>query len=89
MMVSLYYASVNGIIERGYKPVVEALAKMTDGRKGKWVDNLYVVLLVDRVTVKLTIGFSLFYLNYGSEAVLLIEICMFTWRIMDWENVAS
>jgi hypothetical protein len=87
--VSPYHAPANGMIERGHRPVVEALAKMTDGGKEKWVDNLHAVLLADRVTVKATTGFSPFYLNYGSEAVLPIELRVPTWRIMDWEKVAD
>ena len=35
VQVSAYHPQANGIIERGHKPVVEVLAKMTDRGLGK------------------------------------------------------
>jgi len=50
--VSAYHLQVNGMVERGYKPVINALSKMTDEDLENWVDNLYTILWANRVTVR-------------------------------------
>ena len=44
VIISAYNIKVNGMIERGHKPVINALAKITKGGIGKWVRNLYTIL---------------------------------------------
>ena len=77
------------MIERGHKPIVDALAKMSGGGKRSWVANLHAVLFADRVTTKTTTGCTPYYLNHGSEAVLPIELEYPTWRISDFQGVQS
>ena len=47
VQVSAYHPQANGMVERGHNPIVEALARMTDGGIGNWVTNLPAVLLAD------------------------------------------
>ena len=89
VVVSAYHPPANGMIERGHKPITDALAKMTDGGYGPWVKNLPTVLLADRSTVKVTTGRSGFSLIYGSEAILPIELEIPTWRMLDWESART
>ena len=89
IMVSAYHPQANGMIERGHKPIVDALSKMTNGGLDKWVDNLHAVLWADRTTVRRSTGHTPFYLNCGNEAVLPIELEIPTWRIMPWTKVHS
>ncbi len=49
------------MIERGYKIIIDGLAKMRDD----WVKNLFVVLWADRSTVIRKIERIFFYFNYG------------------------
>ena len=51
VQVSAYHPAANGIVERGHKPIVDALAKLTDGGLGNWVRNLPLVLFADRTSV--------------------------------------
>ncbi len=37
VQVFVYHLAANGIVERGYKPIVDALAKMINGGLGNWV----------------------------------------------------
>jgi hypothetical protein len=37
-------AKTNGMIERGHKPIINALAKMTKNGINTWIRNLYAVL---------------------------------------------
>ena len=37
--VSAYRLEANGMIERGHKPIVDALAKLSAAGKGNWLEN--------------------------------------------------
>ena len=87
VQVSSYHPQANGMIERGHRPIVDALSKMTDGGLGNWVENLPAVLWADRSTVKSTTGLSPYYVTCGSEPVLPIELEVPTWRILPWSEV--
>ena len=77
------------MVERGYRSFEDALAKLTEGGKLGWVNYLHAVLLADRTTVRGPTGRTPFYLNYGREAVLPIEMDIPTWRLLDWPSVKS
>ena len=87
IVVSAYHPQANGMIERGHKPIVDALSKMTAGGQGNWISNLPAVLLADRATTKTTTGQSPYYLLYGNEPVLPIELRYPTWRILDFQHI--
>jgi hypothetical protein len=87
VITSSYHPQANGMIERGHRPLSDALSKMSDGGLGSWVDNLHAVLWADRSTVKSTTGLTPFYLQCGSEPVLPIELEIPTWRILPWQEV--
>ncbi len=89
VQVSAYHPQANGMVERGHNPIVEALARMTDGGIGNWVTNLPAVLLADRTTVHQPTARTPFFMVYGREAVLPVELRYPTWRILDWEKVKT
>jgi hypothetical protein len=89
VVISAYNFKINGIIERGYSPIVNALAKITDGGKGNWVQNLYAVLWADRITVRKSTGYIPFYLNVSSEPILPIELDIPIWKIFPWGSVQT
>jgi hypothetical protein len=89
VQVSVYHPQANRIVERGHQPITEALARMTKGGKGNWVKTLPAVLLADRTTVHGPTGKTPFFIEYGREAILPIELRYPTWRVLDWENVKS
>ena len=87
VVVSGYHPQANGMVERGHKPIVDALSKMTNGGITNWVDNLPAVLWADRTTVRKSTGYTPFYLNCGYEAIMPIELEIPTWRILPWNEV--
>ncbi len=74
VIISAYYSLANGIVEHSYYLIKNILLKITKGGKGDWLKNLSIILLIDRTTVKIIIGFSSFRLIYRVEAILLIEL---------------
>ena len=89
VVVSAYHPQANGMIERGHKPIVDALSKMSAGGSTNWVRNLPAVLWADRSTVRSSTGFTPYYIYCGSEPVLPIELEVPTWRILPWDKVHS
>src|SRR5438045_4420288 len=87
VQVSVYHPQVNGMIEWGHRPITEALARMTEGGDKNWVRNLPAVLLAEHTTVHGLTGKTPFSMEYGREAILLIELKHPTWRVLDWGNV--
>ena len=77
------------MIERGHKPIVDALSKMSDGGSTNWVRNLPAVLWADRSTVRTSTGLTPYYISCGNEPVLPIELEIPTWRILPWSEVHS
>jgi hypothetical protein len=43
VIILAYNVKTNGIIERGHKPVIDVLVKITKDGIGKWVRNLYTI----------------------------------------------
>ena len=86
IVTSAYHPQANGMVERGHQPIVDGLAKMTDGGRYNWVRNLHAILWADRTTVKRSTGMSPYRLNYGNDAVLPIELANPTWQILDWDR---
>ena len=68
------------------KSILHGLQKKLDDAKGKWVEELYGVLWSLRTTEKTTTGETLFMLAYGSEAFLLIEISLHTYRLTTFQE---
>ena len=47
LVVSAFHPQANGMVKRGHKPIVDALAKMTNRGLDNWVDNLPAVAWAD------------------------------------------
>ena len=89
VVVSAYHPKTNRMIERGHKPIVDALSKMSERGSTNWVRNLHTVLLADRSTVRTSTGLTPYYICCGSELVLPIELEISTWRVLPWDKVHS
>ncbi len=89
VLVSAYHPQANGMIERGHKPIVNALSKMSAEGSTNWVRNLPAVLWADWSTVCTLTGITLYYISCRSEPVLPIELEVPIWRILPWTEVQS
>ena len=75
-----WYLQSNGQAEASNKTMLNALKKRLDTAKGKWMDELPRVLWANTTNAHRPTGISPFALNYGMEAIILIEIGMPTLR---------
>jgi hypothetical protein len=63
------------MIKRGHKPLINSLSKIIKGEKDrkKWRIHLYLVLFINQTIINSIIGYTLFYLVYNKEAILLVK----------------
>ncbi|RVD90129.1 uncharacterized protein DFL_001105 [Arthrobotrys flagrans] len=87
--ISVYYAQSNGMIERGHKEITDSLSKLCNGRIGEWIRHLPAVLWADWTTARSTTGYTPYYLMYGMELLLPIDINTPTWHALPWKDVHS
>jgi hypothetical protein len=89
VQASAYHPQANGMVERGHRPIVDALAKLSAEGKGNWLENLNAVLFADRATVKVTTGVSPMRMNYGYEPLLPIESRISTRSYLEWRKAKT
>ncbi len=77
------------MIELSYKPIVDAVSKMSERDCKNWVQNLPMVLNADRSTLRTSTRLTPYYLNCKSEPVLRIKLEVSTWKILPWNQVTS
>ncbi|GBC05841.1 hypothetical protein RclHR1_06470004 [Rhizophagus clarus] len=79
-LTSAYRPQTNGMVERFNRTIGESLAKLVidkDNNK-EWDDYIQAILLAYRTRQHETTGYSPFYLIYGRQAVLPIELMIDT-----------
>jgi hypothetical protein len=82
-----YYPESNGMIERGHRPIKDALVKLCGESGGKWREYLPLVLFSDRISTKRTTGYSPYELVFGQKSVLPVDLEMDTYLGIDWTEV--
>ena len=87
IVISPYNSKANGQVERGHRPISDALIAMTRGRGHLWYHHLSAVLFAARTTVHAPTGYTPFFIIYGREVVLPVETQFPTWRTLDWGRV--
>ena len=90
VLTSAYNPRANGMVERGHKPIIDSLSKMTGGGDMRnWPDFLHAVLWADRTTIRQSTGKTPFELLYGYHCVLPVETRLTTWNTLPWETVRT
>jgi hypothetical protein len=87
MITSNYHFQINEMIKRDHQSLFNALFKMFDEKLKSWIDNLHVVLWADRFIVKFITDLISFYLQCDSETMFSIELKIFIWRILSWQEI--
>lgn len=85
---SAYHPQSNGLVERGHLPVVDGLAKLRISGQRNWPEHLPFMLWADRVSVNNT-GYTPFFLEYGHQAVLPVDLEFPSWIVHRWHKVRT
>ncbi|RCI12114.1 hypothetical protein L249_0751 [Ophiocordyceps polyrhachis-furcata BCC 54312] len=86
VLISRYNPKANAVVEVGHQSITGALAKFAK-ETGKWVKFLPQAILADRTAIKNSHGRSAFYLLFGWDPVLPLEVEFPTWRLIQWNEV--
>ena len=89
MMISFYHFQINEMIEKKHKFLTDALFKMIENDKKKWIKHLSTVLWTDRSTVRVNTEKTFFYLFCDNETVLFIEMKYFIWKNLFWNEIRN
>ena len=70
---------------------MDALAKMTAqrGSVGSWIQHLPAAIWADRITVGRSTGRTSYFLAFGQEFLLLVDLVEDTWALIDWRAVEA
>jgi hypothetical protein len=85
--ISAYHPQSNGMVEAGHRPIITALAKLTNGGYHKSGQFLPAVMWAERTTVVSATGLTLAELMIGREAILPIELKHTTYNTQDWGKI--
>ena len=89
LQVAMYHLQSNRLVERGHQNIVDKLVQLTAplGRPGNWPLHLAPVLWADRITVRKSIGMTIYRVVFGRESFPPMEIAMQSWCVVDWLRV--
>ncbi|XP_060211917.1 uncharacterized protein LOC132639488 [Lycium barbarum] len=73
-MSTPYHPSANGQVESTIKTIIQNLRKRLDESKGRWKEILPEVLWAYKTTSKSSTDETPFFLVYGAEALIPIEV---------------
>ena len=88
-LTSTYHASINEMIEKEHRPLMNALLKLTENKIERWSQHLHAMLWTDRIIVRDFTDVISFRFLYEHDAVLFIEIKYSIWHIMNWNKIRS
>ena len=84
-----YYPEAQGMIERGHRPLKDALVKMCGENGSRWKKYLPLVTFADRISTKRTTGYSPYELVFGQKAALPVDLELETYLGVDWTKIKS
>lgn len=79
----------NGMSENHHIPLVDCLQKLSKDEPAKYHLNLPTALFAQRISVARSTGFSPYFLLYGCDPVLPVDLELKTWIVGDWQNVRT
>jgi len=80
-----YHPQSNALVERCHQQIVDELAKLGP----KWVKNLPLILLADRITTRASTGFTPYRLVFGQDCILSIELTAASWATVNWNRIKT
>lgn len=84
--ISPYNSQANGVVERGHYTIREAIVKTCEGDINKWPDFVHHAFFADRITVRRATGYSPYYLLYGTDPILPLDLFEATFLVSGFKK---
>ena len=88
-LTSIYYASINEMIKKKQRSLINVLSKLMKDKIERWSQNLHMMLWIDQIIVRDFTDVTSFRLLYEYDSILLIEIEYSIWHIMNWNKIRN
>ncbi|GKU93221.1 hypothetical protein SLEP1_g6829 [Rubroshorea leprosula] len=82
----VYHPDSNGMVESVNKCILEGIRSRLEQHKAKWADELNNVLWAYRTMSRTATGEAPYHLAYGTEAVILVEIGVPSFRVIHFDE---
>ncbi|GJS69099.1 reverse transcriptase domain-containing protein [Tanacetum coccineum] len=86
MNIAVAHPQANRLVEKANKSLMHGLKARLGRERVGWVGELPNILWAHQTMLKTSNDETLFSLTYGSEAAIPAEICMPTYRILQWNE---
>ena len=73
-LTSTYYASINEMIKRKHRSLINVLSKLIENKIERWFQHLYIILWIDQIIVRNFTDVIFFRLLYEHDAISFIKI---------------
>ncbi len=87
VVINIYNLTANGVVKVGYMSITNMFSKLIGGIGTNWLKYLLIVIFVDQISIHSFYKRISFELMYGHEILLLIEIEISIWCILEWDEV--
>lgn len=78
--ISAYNSRANGVVERGHYTIREAIIRFCEGDVKKWPQYVDLAFFADRITTRRQTGFSPYFLAYGVDPILPMDLTEWTFQ---------
>ena len=86
MIIFSYHPQSNELMKYEHESIINSLAKYNK-KLNDWIKHLTLILWVDRIFVWYSINYSTFELIYERKCLLLMELSMTSWSLIDWDGI--
>ena len=87
--ISPYNSKANGVVERGHFTIHESIMKACQDNPTKWPEYVHYAFFADKVTISRSTGFSPYFLLYGAEPALPLDLTEATFLVEGFKSGMS
>ena len=89
VQISAYNSKANGVVERSHAIIRESIVKACKGQISQWPGKVHIAFFADKITITRSTGFSPFFLLYGVEPVLPLDLFEATFLVQGFTDNMS
>ena len=89
VQILAYNSKANGVVERSHAIIRESIVKACKGQISQWPGKVHIAFFADKITITRSTGFSPFFLLYGVEPVLPLDLFEATFLVQGFTDNMS